>query len=83
MSHSQTAGRVGSEPFAASIFWLSSLVNHRMSEAAASLFLHASVIEKPCVPDHPVCFPEDPAGCTTMPTLPATFEDFGSLKTVE
>src|SRR5579863_1410441 len=82
MSQSQTAGRVGNEPFPASIFWLSSLVSQRIREAAASLCWHASVTEKPCVPDHPVCLPEEPAGWTIIPTLPAAFEDFGSLKNV-
>src|ERR1700756_2424071 len=82
MSQSQIAGRVGKEPFAASIFWLSSLVSQRMSDAAASLCWQASVTEKPCVPDQPVCLPEEPAGCTMIPTLPAAFEDFGSLKNV-
>ena len=80
MSQSQTAVRVGSEPLPASIFWLSSLVSHQTSEAAASLWSQASVTERPCAPDHPVCLPDEPAGCTTTPTLPAAFEDLGSLK---
>src|SRR5271165_7179514 len=82
MSHSQTAVRVGSEPFPASIFWLSSLVSHQTSEAAASLWSQASVTEKPWAPDQPLCLPDEPAGCTTIPTLPAAFDDFGSLKKV-
>src|SRR5271165_2203970 len=82
MSHSQTAVRVGREPFPASIFWLSSFVSHQTSDAAASLWSQAAVTEKPWLPDHPLCLPEEPAGCTMMPTLPAALDDFGSLKNV-
>src|SRR3954447_1209053 len=80
MSHCQTAVRVGSGPAAASIFWLSSLVRNQTREAAASLLAQFSVTEKPWWPDHPVRLPEEPFGCTLTPTLPATFDDFGSLK---
>src|SRR6202522_2877713 len=82
MSQSQTAVRVGSEPFGASIFWLSALVSHQISDAAASLCVQACVTEKPWLPDQPACWPEAPLCCTTTPTLFATFDDFGSLKKV-
>src|SRR5271165_6553581 len=80
MSHSQTAVRVGREPFPASIFWLSSFVSHQTSDAAASLWSQAAVTEKPWLPDHPLCLPEEPAGCTMMPTLPARL---GRLRIIE
>src|SRR5690606_1520830 len=80
MSHSQTAARVGSGPAEDSSFWLSSLVSHQTSEAAASLLAQFSVTEKPWCPDQPVRLPLDPFGGAFTPTLPATLEVFGSLK---